>query len=282
MSERFEVSISDPEYPKALKDLHDAPERLYCIGDRTLLVPGLAVIGSRKATPYGLKCAQIFAGWAASKGIVIISGAAMGCDQAAHRAALEVEGPTIAVLGCGADVDYPKRAAGMLAQIRSVGLVLAEAPWGSEPQRFRFARRNRLIAALSYAVLVVEASLPSGTFGTAKAAEEISRVLLAVPGSIFAPECRGTNRLLSQSACPVSNVSELAGAIGVFELRNETLAPEPFLEDALARALIADPMRPDDVARALNMDIVDVSRQLGRLERDKRVARYPDGRYGPC
>jgi len=282
MSERFELSIDDPSYPEPLRDLPDPPKRLYGIGDPALLIPGLAVIGSRKATPYGLRCADIFAGWAASKGIVIVSGAAMGCDQKAHQAALEAEGPTIAILGCGADVDYPKRGSRILADIRSVGLVLSEAPWGSPPQRFRFSRRNRLIAALSAAVLVVEASLPSGTFGTAKVAEEIGRTLLAVPGSIFAPECRGTNRLLSEGACPVSDVSELAGAIGVLELRSESAPPASSSDDTLARALIADPMRPDDVARALNMDIVDVARHLGRLEREGIVAKYADGRYGPC
>jgi DNA processing protein len=266
----------DDGYPFELEDLPDPPQTLYGLGDPGLLGGGIAIIGSRKATPYGLACARQFAGWAASHGVTVISGAAIGCDLESHRAALEVEGPTVAVLPCGADVDYPRRAAQTLASIRTRGVVISEAPWGSEPKRWSFVRRNRIIAALSVAVLVVEAGLPSGTFTTADHALELSRDVLAVPGSIFAPECRGSNRLIRQGAPPITDIAELAQALG----SEATVPATPECTNAIVSALIASPMRPDDIARAFGLDIVLTARTLGVLESVGSVVRYPDGRYG--
>jgi DNA processing protein len=273
---RWHIERGEAAYPFELEDLPDPPEVLYGFGDPALLGGGLAVIGSRKATPYGLACARRFAGWSAAHGVPVVSGAAIGCDLESHRAALEMGGPTVAVLPCGADVDYPRRAASILAQIRMQGVVVSEAPWGSDPKRWSFVRRNRLIAALSLAVLVVEAGLPSGTFTTADHALALGRDVYAVPGSIFAPECRGANRLIRQGALPVTDVAELAQALG-----QEAFAPAPSpVSDALVAALIASPMRPDDIARTFDLDIVQTVRTLGALESERRICRYTDGRYG--
>lgn len=273
---RWHIERGEASYPFELEDLPDPPEVLYGFGDPALLGGGLAVIGSRKATPYGLACARRFAGWTAARGVPVVSGAAIGCDLESHRAALELGGPTVAVLPCGADVDYPRRAASILAQIRVQGVVVSEAPWGSDPKRWSFVRRNRLIAALSLAVLVVEAGLPSGTFTTADHALALGRDVYAVPGSIFAPECRGANRLIRQGALPVTDVAELAQALG-----QEAFAPAPApVSDALLAALIASPMRPDDIARTFDLDIVQTVRTLGALESERRICRYTDGRYG--
>jgi DNA processing protein len=242
-------------------------------------MPGLAVIGARRATPYGIKASSMFAGWAAGAGLPVISGAAMGCDQAAHRAALDAQGVTVAVLGCGADLDYPARAASLLSTIRSSGAVVSELPWGTRPRRWTFARRNRIIAGLSRAVLVVEAALPSGTFSTADAALAAGRDVLAVPGSIFASECRGPNRLIRQGATPISDVSDLSLELGV--TAGDSLPCDAGPPDPILRAVLADPSRPDDIALALGTDVVTVARQLSRLERLGLVARYRDGRYGP-
>nr|MDA3937677.1 DNA-protecting protein DprA [Actinomycetota bacterium] len=200
----WELRVGDSGYPSCLLATPEPPKIIYGMGNPQLLTPGLAVIGARKSTPYGRTCAHLFAGWAASRGIIIISGAAIGCDQAAHRAALEADGPTVAVLGCGADVDYPRDSSALLEQIRAKGAVISEQPWGCTPRRWAFSRRNRIIAGLATSVLVVEASLPSGTFSTADHALEASRDVLVVPGSILAPECRGSNRLLVQGAIPVT------------------------------------------------------------------------------
>ncbi len=285
---RFELSLDDRGYPRALAATEYAPQRLYGIGDPASLVTGFSVVGARKATPYGLQAADLFAGWAARAGYTIISGGAIGCDQAAHRAALACRGTTVAVLGCGADVAYPRGATELLSAVAHSGAVVSEHPWGTPPAKWRFRTRNRLIAGLSGAVLVVEAGLPSGTFSTADYALEAGREVLVVPGSIFAPECRGANRLLRQGAQPVTDVSELAAALA------DVLGPprqdagalwslegaEP-TGDAVLAAVRTSHMRPDDIARALSMDIVTVARRIGRLELEGRVIRFADGRYGP-
>jgi len=286
--ERFELSVEDSAYPEHLRELSDPPERLYGFGDPSALGEGLAVVGARRATPYGIKAATMFAGWAAAAGYTIVSGGAVGCDQAAHRAALSARGRTVAVLGCGADVVYPRGAGSLLDAIAERGAVVSEAPWGAQPVRWAFARRNRIIAGLSRAVLVVEASLPSGTFGTADHALSSGREVLVVPGSVFAPECRGCNRLLRQGATPVTDISELAGELASIlgppplEAHPCETIPLPGGTDPVLSAVRVDPMRPDDLARALALDVVTVVRRLADLESAELVARYPDGRYGPC
>ena len=283
----FTLHVGKPGYPEQLAETHDPPETLYGIGNPDYLVRGLGVIGSRRATPYGRAAARIFAGWAAGVGIVIVSGGAIGCDQAAHSAAIAAGGRTVVVLGCGADVDYPRGAAELLASVREgdCGCVVSEQPWGTPPLRWAFSRRNRIIAGLSQAVLVVEASVPSGTFSTADYADAASRDVLVVPGSIFSPESRGCNRLLRQGAIPITDVSDLATALGVDESPQQlTFARGEGDADTerIRAALMASPMRPDDLARELALSIVQVARRVGALETQRVVARYPDGRYGPC
>jgi DNA processing protein len=282
--ERTELHRGDEGYPPFLELCPRPPEVLYVAGDPIRLRLGFAVVGARRATPYGLTCARRFAGWAASQGVTIVSGAAYGCDQAAQSAAIEAGGVSVAVLGCGADVDYPRSSSPLLEHLRRDGAVVSELPWGSPPSRWAFPERNRLIAALSAAVLVVEAGLPSGTFSTAEHAADASREVWAVPGSVFAPECRGANRLIAQGSLAITDVSELAAALrgcGLLEGSvPETSSLVVTAEDPLARALVANAMRPDDAARELSLDIVDVMRRIARLEASGIVTRYRDGRYG--
>ncbi len=281
---RFEIALGDPRYPAQLADSPEPPRVLYGYGDPSALEPGLAVVGSRRATPYGLAAARLFAGWAAGKGVVIVSGGALGCDAEAQTAAIAAGGRTVAVLGCGADVDYPRTSAALLQTLRSgeAGCVVSELPWNAPPVRWAFARRNRIIAGLAQAVLVVEASLPSGTFSTADFALDAGRSVLVVPGSIFAPECRGSNRLLRQGASPVTDVSDLAAELGWLPERGVNLEKVSDGDDPVLSALRSDPMRPDDAARELGLSIVEIARRIGSLEARGVIARYPDGRYGPC
>lgn len=275
--ERFVIHRGSPNYPEQLADTPDPPKTIFGVGDPAALVPGLAVVGARNATPYGIRATRLLAGWAAANGMTVISGAAIGCDREAHAAALECGGASVAVLGCGPDVDYPQRSARILSEMRERFAVISECPFGQQPLRFAFARRNRIIAGLASAVLVVEAGLPSGTFGTADAALDAGRDVLAVPGSIFSPESRGSNRLLRQGATVINDVSDLAASLGL-----DTRHP-PVMDvqhDGVVRALVADPMRPDDLARELGIDIVQMARTLGVLEAKGLIARYADGRYG--
>lgn len=281
--ERWELARGERDYPDCLEQTPRPPEKLYGYGDPSLLRPGLGAIGARKGTPYGLKCADLFVGWAASKGAVVVSGAAIGCDQACHRAALKAGGRTVAVLGCGADLDYPSNAGELLAVLRRDGAVVSELPWGAPPAKWTFLERNRIIAGLSAVLLVVEAAVRSGTFTTADAALDASRTVLAVPGSVFAHECRGTNRLIRQGAHPLTDISELADelrAAGVIVPPVEWSDP-PGTGDDLLALLLADPMRPDDVVFKLGIDIIEAVRRMSMLETEGLIKRYADGRFGP-
>ena len=201
---RAELAPGDGAFPAALARVPDPPRRLYVVGDPGALQEGLAVVGARKATPYGTGCARRFAGSAARRGVVVISGGARGCAAAAHEAALAEGAPTVAFLGGGCDEPYPAGHAGLFQRIvDGGGAVVSEQPWDRKPRPYMFRQRNRLIAGLARAVLIVEAGLPSGTFSTADEALAANRDVLVVPGAITAASSRGANRLLYQGALPV-------------------------------------------------------------------------------
>lgn len=285
MEQRFELRLQDQGYPPFLRETPDPPEVLYGRGDPSALVSGLAVIGARRATPSGLDITRTFTAWASRAGYTVISGGAYGCDQAAHVAALEAGGVTVTVMGCGADVAYPRCAEPLFGRIVSAGgVVVSEHAWGTTPQPWMFRRRNRIIAGLSAAVLVVEAGLPSGTFSTADDALAAGRTVLAVPGSVLSEYSRGCNRLIRQGATPVSDVSDLRDELSMLlgpprgegAVESLTSGSEG---DAVLDAIRATPMRPDDLGRRLGIDIVAVARRIGRLEELGLVARHYDGTY---
>lgn len=288
---RFTFRPGERGYPEHLAAIPRPPRELHGIGDPSVLVPGLAIIGSRKATPYGLECARRFATQAAEWGIVVVSGGAIGCDLASHRAALAAGGRTVVVLGCGADVDYPRSAAEVLRTVRDgAGAVVSELDWGVPPLPGHFPARNRIIAGLASAVLVVEAALPSGTFSTADHALDSGRDVLAVPGSVFYPGSAGSNRLIRQGAQPITCTEDLRDSLEDAGLltaaaascqRTETTLAAPDA-DRLLQALRADPMTPDRAAVVTGMDARTLLTDLAMLEARGLLARYPDGRYGPC
>ncbi|MDO8962963.1 MAG: DNA-processing protein DprA [Coriobacteriia bacterium] len=292
---RFELHLGEPGYPAHLALSPRPPRHLFVMGDPAALVPGLAVIGSRKATPYGLACAKLFAGWAAGCGVTIVSGAAIGCDQAAQTAALAAGGRSIAVLGCGADIDYPYSSRTLLRELRDgAGAVVSEFPWGMPVRPGHFPARNRIIAGLSQAVLVVEAAMPSGTFSTADHALDADRTVLAVPGSVLFSGSAGCNRLLRQGAGLVACVEDLADELASAGLIDHLTAgasrPAPGAAekgeigtaDPVLRAVQADPMSPDAIARHLDLPAHEALRRLAVLEARGWIERFPDGRYGPC
>lgn len=281
---RHEIRRGDPSYPRQLLRLERPPETLYCIGDASLLAPGLAVVGSRRQTPYGRDCIELLAGWAASNGVTVISGAAIGCDQSAHRAAMDGGGRTVAVLGCGADTDYPPSARRLLETIRRDHLVVSELPWGTPPARWTFPERNRIIAGLAAALLVVEASLPSGTFNTADHALQAGTEVLAVPGSILSPLSRGTNRLIRDGAGIIADIDDLALALsrcGLLVPGKEPHASVGATAEAgpIERMLAASPRSVDEIAAELAMGVHDAAMALARLELSGAVRRTIDGRY---
>lgn len=198
------IRKTEKRYPESFLRLMNPPESLYVIGSPDALREGLAIVGARKATPYGVSCARRFGRIAARNGIVIISGGALGCDSAAHRAALAEGTPTVVFLGGGCDQLYPIRNKQLFQDVIDAGgAVVSEHPWGHPPKPYTFRARNRLIASLSKATLIVEAGLPSGTFSTADEALQADRDVLVVPGSITSKQSRGANRLLYQGAVPI-------------------------------------------------------------------------------
>ena len=283
---RTVLEPDDKGFPGSLRSIQRPPGRLRVVGNVRALSEGISIIGARKATPYGRGCARRFARIAAAVGIPVISGGALGCDSEAHRGALEAGGTTVAILGGGCDCPYPARNIPLFQRIvDSGGAVVSERDWEEPPLPWMFRERNRLIAGLAKATLVVEAGLPSGTFSTADEALAAGKDVLVVPGSISSPTSAGSNRLLSQGAHPITDdetfeylLSMLFGSLRHEPVENTVEMPD----DPLVAALMANPMRPDEIIAAQLIDTpARLPIVLGGYERDGVLARYPDGRYGP-
>ncbi|MDO5335356.1 MAG: DNA-processing protein DprA [Coriobacteriia bacterium] len=290
LGSRFVLEQGAKGFPEALEHIANPPERLYGVGDPDALVEGLAVIGARKATPYGLMCARSFAGMAAERGITIISGGALGCDSAAHRAALDAGGRTVVFLGGGCDNVYPRRNRRLFQEVvDSGGAVVSEREWSFPPLPYTFRARNRLIAGLARATLIVEAGVPSGTFSTADDALSANREVLAVPGSIASAGSRGANHLICQGATPIVDRETFEDALfSLFGcLRTEGSGGSRPMKDPILAALCADPMAAEELIAAglggkSGADpAASVAIRLAQLQREGLVVRHADGRYGP-
>jgi len=314
---RSELLPASPLFPEQLLELTDIPGKLYALGDvKVLTTPSIAIVGARKATTYGLECAQRFARKAAKLGITVVSGGAIGCDMAAHRGALDGGGNTVVVLGSGADVVYPLRARSLFKEVLAAGgVLLSEAPWGSAPLAWAFSKRNRIIAALARATLIVEAGLPSGTFQTADHTLALGNEVLVVPGPIFSKESKGSNRLLTQGALPVIDDNTFEDALrqvfgqqlmedrasdrfasllstgpaettSVESAREEVTAahkPQEIilrqLREHILKDVSANPMTIDALASAHGKEVMEVVRLITKLEIGGQVIRLRDGRY---
>ncbi len=282
------INRGEDGYPRMLEDLSDPPARIYGRGRLSALVePCFAIVGTRRITPYGAALCELAAKLAVESGLTVVSGGAIGCDQVAGRAALDAGGVHIVVLGTGADVVYPARSGPLieLALARG-GAVISLEPWGMGPRRYAFPKRNRVIAALSQAVFVAEAGMPSGTFSTAEVAGAIGRELLVAPGSVFSAESRGTNYLIEAGATIIPDEEALSCAISrIYEtLRTQALGHTKPVgataeEREAIRVLTATPLRADEVARALSLDTRACLELLSALSVQSLVERTVDGRY---
>lgn len=278
----WELTPGDERFPDRLRIEGEMPDVLYGRGDPAVLSSMcLAVVGARKATPYGVAVASMAGRIAAESGITLVSGGAMGCDAAALRGALDAGGKTVVVSGVGADTFYPKSSKDVFDRtVQGGGAVVAIVPWGSPPLPFAFPQRNRIIAALSTAVLVSEAGARSGTTSTAAAAIEMDREVYAAPGSIFSPLSQGANALIRDGAHIITCEEDLEMLIsrdfGVLRLIREQVATP---RGRVLSALVAMPMRPDDLAHALGETPLDTIRRLADLEVQGAIVRLPDGRY---
>ena len=265
-------SWADSEYPARLREIEDKPPVLYVRGE---LVPedevAVAVVGTRKATPYGRQSAEHFATDLAGSGVTVVSGLARGIDAVAHRAALAAGGRTIAVLACGLDIVYPPEHARLAREITEHGALISDYPLGMQPRSEFFPRRNRILSAVSLGVLVVEGDQNSGALLTARYALEQNREVFAVPGSIYSPGHRGANKLIKDGEAKLVSstediLEELNLTIVTQQIELREFVPADPTEAKLLSVLSNQPSHIDDVQRESGLPIASVSSALAVLE----------------
>jgi len=273
-----------PEFPKLLKEISDPPLALYVEGDLGLLSrPAIGVVGSRNASAYGLSMASAIAAQLVFKGLGVVSGFARGVDAAAHRSAARAGGGTVGVLGCGIDVDYPKGHERLREEILRKGCMVSEFPFGTNPSKYSFPRRNRIISGLTLGVVVVEAAERSGALITARQAMEQGREVFAVPGSAFSHSSRGPHRLIRDGAKLTESVEDILEEIkNVFEpVSRSTPAAGPAvstMEEAVMSVLKDEPVHVDDLSRTVGMAMSQLMAVLSLLE-IKGCIRQAAGKY---
>ncbi len=286
---RAVVALGDAAYPAALLNIEDPPLLLYMSGRLDLPLDSgrsLAIVGSRNPTPQGALNARQFAMALAEQGLTIVSGLALGIDGAAHEGALagmrDVDRlATVAVVGTGADRVYPKSHHALAYRISAHGLIISEYPLGTPPLAANFPRRNRLIAGLSSATLVVEAALQSGSLITARLAAEQGKDVFAIPGSIHATQSRGCHALIRQGAKLVESaqdvLEDLPGWAGCVAQTPTPAAPVDKDAADLLQALGMDPVSLDALQARTGVDIARLQARLMALELEGHIARLPGG-----
>lgn len=300
--------LSDEDFPLMLTEGITPPPVLFLRGNTALLQrPAVAVVGSRHATPQALRIARDFGEAISEQEIAVVSGMAAGIDAAAHQGALAGAGGTIAVWGTGIDRIYPPANKNLAYQIAERGLIVSEFPLDTRPLAGNFPRRNRIIAALAQAVLVVEAAPESGSLITARLAAEMGREVMAVPGSIDNPHSKGCHKLIKEGAklveclddilqeCPQLLQKAPVSSYSIYKETDESSAKgatEPLQtadrpsetadesgKDELFAAMGYDPVHPDSLAQSLGLPAADVYARLLELELDGQIAAMTGGRY---
>ena len=279
---RHLLTFHDERYPSLLREISLPPMVLYAQGRIELLRnPAFAIVGSRNATRQGIEDAQAFARELSDAGLTIVSGLALGIDAAAHRGGLSGAGSSIAVMGTGPDIFYPRRNANLASELASEGCLLSEFPVGMPPLPGNFTRRNRLISGLSRGVLVVEAGRPSGSLSTAGYAAEQSRDVFAIPGSIHSSLSRGCHKLIRDGAKLTENAHDVLVELGLAEpsagLATEEIQPD--VSDPVLAAMGFAPATFDQLAQRTGLDAATLAAQLARLEIEASVAPLPGGRF---
>ena len=281
------LTLHDPDYPEALRQLPDPPLLLYIKGRRELLrSPMVAVVGSRNASTQGKANAENFAGALSDAGLCVVSGMALGIDTAAHEGALRGAGSTIAVIGTGPDRVYPARNRALAHRIAQAGCIVSEYALGTPPVPNNFPRRNRIISGMSAGVLVVEAAAQSGSLITAQMAAEQGREVFALPGSIHSALAKGCHQLIREGAHLVETVDEVLAAMRMSPLarlpaRASMAAAGAAVaagSEALLAALGHDPVGPDALLDSIGGDAGRLAGELLALELCGLVERLPDGR----
>ncbi|MGJ8639430.1 MAG: DNA-processing protein DprA [Opitutaceae bacterium] len=283
----------DDEYPETLNELYDSPIGLYWKGNYVVDRPCVAIVGTRRATLYGRSVAKRFASELARMGFCIVSGMARGTDTAAHEGALEVGGKTVAVLGCGLDIIYPPENLDLYKQISEQGAVVSEFPLGRRADRQTFPMRNRVVAGMSEAVIVVESDAAGGSMITARFAGEQGRALFAVPGRIDQASSRGCHQLLRDGATLVTSVDDILEELRYarpkepvaqeldFGSESSPVAPNlSAIEQAVLDCFKGGELAScDGISEQLSKSAAEISATLMGLELKRLVVKRADGRF---
>lgn len=271
------IAYPDAEYPETLRQLCDPPPILYGRGQLPSLERAVALVGTRNATAYGLSVARTLARDLAARGILVVSGMARGIDSAAHQGAIEGGGATLAVLGCGPDVVYPRENTSLYRRILQDGGVISEYQPQTAPEARHFPARNRIISALSAATVVVEAPVKSGAMITVDFALEQGKEVMAVPGSVESPMSLGPHRLINQGAALVTTADDVLQIMGWdTETVTEELSPE---ETLIYDVLDATPVHIDHVIRETKMEAAVVISTMVVLELKALAIQLPGQHY---
>ena len=296
------ITTRDPGYPGLLKEIHDPPIGLYRKGRYEFGDRCIAIVGSRRTTLYGQATAKKFGAELARLGFCIVSGLARGIDTAAHEGALSVGGKTAAVMGCGIDLIYPPENISLYRKIEAEGVILSEFPFGRRADRQSFAMRNRIVAGMCDAVIVVESDLSGGAMITAKFAGEQGRLIFAVPGRIDQNTSAGCHQLIRDGATLLTNIDDILSELSYLN----GLRPAPIPDKATpmeeagsdggnggastnglseTEAFVLDcfdggaMLSPDAVATQTGRPMAEISATLMMLELKRRVARRADGSF---
>ncbi len=285
------VTYGDPAYPPLLKEIARPPAALWCRGDPAALRdPLIAVVGSRRPTPYGLRVARTLAADLAAAGFGVVSGGAYGVDAAAHTGTLEAGGRSVAVLGTGIDRDYPAAHGPLFAKLAERGACVTEFPMGTAPRPANFPIRNRIISGLARGVVVVEAGARSGALITARFAMEQNREVFAIPGELFNPLSAGPHALIRRGAVLVTGVDDVLQEVTALFAPRETRSssgpradfPPVDLPEDLGRVLSQlghEPTAVDSVVENSGLSPGTVLEALTQLELMNLVEQLPGQRY---
>lgn len=284
MLNRIQIDANNTNYPQALQDLDPTPT-IYAIGDTDILnTPKVAILGTRRPTPYGVACAEIAGSTLAKMHITHVTSASMGCNEAAARATIKHNGTILAMAATGADVNYPTSSTDIFDNARDNGLIISMSPWGEYPLPAKFNSRNQLMAYLADAFIICESGIPSGNMTVAQKALMLNKPVFAFPGSIFTLTASCPNELIANGATIITNENDLKDKLGrILKLQavsKDTTHPYPIgMPDDIMAALLAQPMKLTDLSTALETEPSEILRRLMKLEMDGNVIRLPDGAY---
>ena len=293
------ITINDAGYPKNLKNIYDPPKALYVNGSFSAQdAMAVAIVGSRRATLYGLQMSEKFGYELASRGITVVSGMARGIDSAAHRGALKAKGRTIAVMGSGHGHIYPPENAKLYEEIAAAGAVVTEFEDAEEPLAYHFPMRNRIISGLSLGVLVVEAAKDSGALITADLAAEQGREVFALPGKISSATSSGANRLIKDGALLVETVDDILEELKIIEMKPLSGAAKDKKDGEIARktkayvcnsltederavygTLSDEPLYIDDIVNKANVGLRKAADVLLKLQLKHLVTEMPGKQF---